>query len=434
MLATSGQQFQDWSAAYRIFARNRIDAKTIFTCILNQVIQEIPKNAPVVTAMDDTILKKTGKKTHGVAYRRDPLGPPFHTNFIRGQRFVQISAAMFQNTKQAAKMVPIDLIHAPTPQKPKKSDPIQRWQKYKEEQKQKNLSLVGVQAMNSIRTRLDQEYTTMNRVLIMSVDGSFTNGTTIKGRPSNTILIGRIRKDAKLYYLPDGSLPRGRKRKYGAQAPTPEEIRQDNSIPYQTVSAYAAGKIHNFKIKTISPLRWRKAGGDLNLRLVVIAPLAYRLSKKARLLYRQPAYLICTDTNLAIESLLQYYLWRWGIEVNFREQKTILGAGQAQVRNQAAVENVPALLTAAYSALLIAAKRTFGQDFSPDATLPPPKWQNGKRKHMSTQNIVNHLKSELWGPGLGIAHFSHFVDKLDNSRSRKKWRPNIESAVLYSNN
>ena len=52
-----------------------------------------------------------------------------------------------------------------------------------------------------------------------------------------------------------------------------------------------------------------------------------------------------TKLNLPVEKLLQYYLWRWGIEVNFRDEKTLIGTGQAQVRGTAAnqvagVENV----------------------------------------------------------------------------------------------
>jgi len=39
--------------------------------------------------------------------------------------------------------------------------------------------------------------------------------------------------------------------------------------------------------------------------------------------------LICTDPDLALEDLLQQYIWRWDIEVNHRDEKTILGVGQA---------------------------------------------------------------------------------------------------------
>jgi hypothetical protein len=40
--------------------------------------------------------------------------------------------------------------------------------------------------------------------------------------------------------------------------------------------------------------------------------------------------------DVALRDGLQYcrsaYLWRWEIEVNFREEKTLIGCGQSQVR------------------------------------------------------------------------------------------------------
>ncbi|RRJ94816.1 hypothetical protein Ga0100231_011190 [Opitutaceae bacterium TAV4] len=56
-------------------------------------------------------------------------------------------------------------------------------------------------------------------------------------------------------------------------------------------------------------------------RVVVIAPLGYRLRKGGKLLYRQPAYLLCTDAGLPVQDILQQYLWRWDIEVNFKDEK-----------------------------------------------------------------------------------------------------------------
>jgi hypothetical protein len=41
--------------------------------------------------------------------------------------------------------------------------------------------------------------------------------------------------------------------------------------------------------------------------LVVIAPLGYRLRKGHRMLYRKPAYLLCTDPDLDLALLLQAY-------------------------------------------------------------------------------------------------------------------------------
>ena len=74
---------------------------------------------------------------------------------------------------------------------------------------------------------------------------------------------------------------------------------------------------------------WRTAGVAQVLQLIVIAPLAYRLRKGSRLLYRDPGFLICTDPDLHPRDIIEAYFQRWDIEVNFREEKTLLGVGQA---------------------------------------------------------------------------------------------------------
>ena len=155
-------------------------------------------------------------------------------------------------------------------------------------------------------------------------------------------------KDAKLFHPPDDQdRPTvGAKRKYGAQAPTPDQLRRDDSIPWEQVTAFGAGKTHTFRVKTIAPVLWKKAGPEKPLRLVVIAPVGYRPRKGSKLLYRQPAYMICTDPHLPLDQLIQYYLWRWDIEVNHRDEKQIIGVGQAQVWSERSVDRQPALAVA----------------------------------------------------------------------------------------
>ena len=71
---------------------------------------------------------------------------------------------------------------------------------------------------------------------------------------------------------------------------------------------------------------WRNAGPDLPLLLLVIKPLGYRLRKGSKLLYRQPAFLICTDPQLDLTMLLQAYVDRWEIECNHRDEKSLIGS------------------------------------------------------------------------------------------------------------
>ena len=70
--------------------------------------------------------------------------------------------------------------------------------------------------------------------------------------------------------------------------------------------------------------------------------------------YRDPAYLLVKDVEAPIEVLIQGYLDRVQIEYNHRDEKSILGVGEAQVWNEEAVKKQPAFHVAAYSALLMA--------------------------------------------------------------------------------
>ena len=124
MLTASGEQFKDWSSAYRLFKGERMNVDEIFTVIKEKLIKEqLSQQQAIYAHMDDTIFKKTGKKVSGTAWRRDPLGPPFHTNFLWGQRFLQLSIALPDNQSACiSRAIPVDIHHCPTAKKPRKND------------------------------------------------------------------------------------------------------------------------------------------------------------------------------------------------------------------------------------------------------------------------------------------------------------------------
>ncbi len=425
LITTFGGQFKDWSAEYRLYARQRIEPAQLFGVIRRAVAATYRPNRPLIFAMDDTQLPRRGIKMPGVKYLRDPMGPPFRVNFVRAQRFIQLSMALPAQDR-SARMVPVDFVHAPPVAKPRHNAEPQAWQAYRQQCRARSLAQVGVQRLAVLREQLDADGRA-DQPLWVSVDGSYTNRTVLRQMPERTVVIGRIRADAKLYNPPGPMQGRGRRRVYGAPLPTPEEIRQDSQIPWIKVEAFAAGKMHAFKIKTIDSVRWR-ASGPCDLRLIVISPLGYRKTKNGRVLYRKPAYLICTDPQADIRKVLQAYLWRWDIEVNFKEEKSILGIGQAKVRHPESVERVPALAVSAYGLLLVAAARAYGCTGLPKV-IPPPKWRRQERARPSTQCLINHLRHELWHKGMNLTHFAK------NESPNMKWDKNnlpLESALYYA--
>jgi hypothetical protein len=427
LLTASGRQHQDWSAAYRLFTEGRVPQAGLWQQVRRGVLAALPAGAPVVGALDDTLLPRWGRKVAGAAWRRDPLGPRFQTNLVWAQRMVQLTLLLPEGGGAGrARALPVALQHAPSPRRPRPQAGEEAWRQYREAQRTQGLSAVGQAQVEALRTALDQEGA-QERRLLLAVDGGYTNRVLFRQVPARTMLVGRVRKDAALFASPEPRTGAGRPRVYGRPLPTPEQVRQDDSLPWRAVTVYAAGKRHQMEVKVVTPVRWRGAGAR-DLQLVVVRPLAYRLRAGSRLLYREPAYLLCTDPRLALATLLQAYVWRWEAEVTFREEKTLLGMGQAQVRTAAAGAAVPAFLAAMYSFLHLAAHRA-GQT---QLRLARPRWQRpAPDARPSTGHLQGLLRAELWGAALGL-DFRDFASALPSHPKPLKLQGTLAPAVCYA--
>jgi DDE superfamily endonuclease len=432
LITVFGKQFQDWTADYSLYAKDRVDAGVIFRQVRKEVEALGPAKRPLCLALDDTILRKTGKAIPGAAYRKDPLGPAFNLNLVWAQRMLQLSAAVVDENHDV-RLVPIAFKDASTPRKPRKTAPPEAMRHHQEQMKQRNLNTLAVQVLAALQRERSEENAGTAPALHVVVDGSYTNKKVLRHLPANTTLIGRIRKDARLNAKPDAQAQAqahcGRKRIYGDALPTPEQIRQDDQIPWLAVKARVNGKDRTFEIKTAGPIRWR-AAGEQDLRLVVIRPVGYQKRQGARKSYTQPAYLICTDVNLPLAELIQEYIWRWDIEVNHRDEKTILGVGQAQVRNEHSVESIPATAVAAYALLQLAAIKAYGQGGKPTA-IPEAKWRRPwKKVRPSTQDLLNELRRELWAQAIRPEQLTDFMRTARERTKPHKSEPNLCSTLF----
>ena len=429
LLTATGQQFKDWTAAYKLFQHKRMDVNGLFDVVRQKALSDLPTCQKIVAHLDDTVIRKRGRKIPGTAWRRDPLGPAFHTNFIWGQRFIQISLAVPQESEACqASALPIGFYHCPSIKKPNRLATEEKVLEYKKQQPIAKLSHQGAIRIQELRKKLTEQGH-QNKNLFVGVDGSYTNRTVLKQLPLNTTLIGRIRKDCKLYKIPAVQSKRGRNKVYGQRIQTPEQILQSKDFEIKEIKAWAAGKTHDFKLKVIKELRWRAAGKNHILQLIVIKPLGYRLTMSSRILYREPAYLICTDNNLNTEELLQDYLWRWEIEVNFRDEKTLLGCGQAQVRNPQSAEKAPAFSVAMYSFLHLSA--LLANKVRDQSVLPRSLWDPAKNKQrLSTMELINLFRLQTWAKNIKN-DFLGFVNKQHKQRSLRNFMDPLLSASFY---
>ena len=401
-----GQTQEAWSPDYRLFSQTQWKGPDFFAPVFRQAVGLVgPAPEHLYVGQDDTLVRKTGKTIPGVSYARDPLSPAFQVNLVRGQRFVQTSVLLQpRGTEHPWRAIPVQFTHAPVVKIPRQATP-EELAAAKKMRKKRRLSLVALAQLEFCRQQLDQTPPGTHTGLTSVVDGGYANATYFSGLPAHTEAVARFRQDARLRaYLPPDQ--RAGARKYGPNLPTPLEYLQDPNRPWEAVSLFIAGQMRTLHFKAISPVCWPRCAKDRPLRLILIKAAGYRLRQGSKLLYREPAFLITTDLTTPAAVLIAAYIARWEVEVNFRDEKSLLGVGQAQVRNPLSVERAPLFLVACYAMLLLCCIQVCGDQRGEDFE-PLPAWRNQKPLRPSTRDLIRRLQKEA----------------ADYSRNREKLNP-----------
>jgi hypothetical protein len=385
---TNGGENRPWVADYLLHSRSAWNAQKLFDPIIAGALR-YNRGEVIGIAIDDTRLRKTGKKIPHACYGRDPMSPPFHINLMYGLRFLQASflVPLHRTFGCGCRALPVRFQEAPTVKRPSAKADAASWKNFKLAIKENNLSRKALDMMRSLRESLDRAGATA-KIAIFAGDGSFCNRTIFSQIIGRCELIVRTRRNAKLCLRATGS-----KRFYDSRKFTPESIRQDETIKWCTTKIFYGGKRRKIRFKEVPLVFWEGGARRRPLRLLVLAPTAYKKQKNGRLYYRQPAYLLTTVLSGKTSRLLQIYFDRWQIEVNHRDEKDTLGVGQAQMHSVNSVPRQPALVVAAYSALLLASINAFGPARG-NQFLPLPRW----RKHAhrpSCLDLITLLRKEL---------------------------------------
>lgn len=373
-----------YEANCAVFSRRKWEAVKLFDHLLKPALS-LSEGPYVCVAADDTHIKKSGKKIKGAGWKRDPLSPAFHLNFLWGLRFLQFS--LLTNPSPFARAIPIDFIEAPSIKKPGKRAPAWFFERYKQAKKEFNLSSLFVQNIKKLRLRLDQA--AERRPLLMVVDASFCNRVCMRNQEDRTEILARCRKNTRLCFRYVGT---NKRRKYAQDKFSPEQVRLNPYYEWKGTAAFYGGKKRLLFYKEVNNVLWQGGSGLRPLRLFVLAPTSYRKTKRGRLYYRQPAFLLCTDLSTDASFLIQAYLNRWQIEVNHREEKSILGIGQAQVWSFKSIDRQPAFHVAVYSSLLLSSALTY-QD-KPLYFEDNPKWRKPP-KRLTFRAMLGIMRSEI---------------------------------------
>jgi len=387
-----GKEHQDWSADYRVFSRSPWSTVELFDPLLAPAVQNCcPAEHPIAVAVDDTVVRRTGKRVPNTTWQRDPMSPPFQVNLIWGQRFLQASLLLplyRQDAESSPRALPVRFAECPVVRKPGKKATPQQWKDYRQAKKKHNLSLRFVAVGQELRRRLDAQGLALRRLLLTG-DGSFCNRKVYRARWDRTYLLCRGRKDLSLCFRFEGPGPRY----YGREKFTPQHVYEDKRRKWKRAWIFHGGRYRWVRYKEVKRVLWQGGAGRKELRLLVLAPTAYRRTKAGRQYFRRKAFLLTDDLETQTRVLLQDYFDRFEIEFNHRDEKSILGVGQAQVWAQKSAPRVPEFVVAAYSHLLWASLQVYGPKRTSDYGVLP-KWRRAARRP-SCQDLVTLLRQQI---------------------------------------
>jgi hypothetical protein len=384
-----GLELEDWSKHYKLYSRSPWKPEALFQPIIKRA-GALGNEEYIQLAGDYTSVKKTGKHIPNTALIRDPMSPKFRHNLMLGHTFIHIAVTLpcYQVSTLAARSLPVRWQLLPKMKKPTKRSPKEKHEEYKRFLEENNRSKIFIKTLKKLREAIDKAGH-KDKKLLVALDGDFCNRYVLGSDCERTDFAVRARKNLKLCFRSE----EGGRRFYAKEKFTPEEIRQDKSIDWKTAQVFHSGEWREVDYKEVKGVYWQGGTKRKELRLIVIRPIPYRKTKTGRLLYRQPAYLLCTDLNLAVEKVLQAYFDRWEIEVNHREAKFFLGVGQAQLRNPNSIEKQPAQMMAAYSGLLLASILAMQhQDWH--EMVEKTKWYKSQ-KRPSCRDLSRFLLQEL---------------------------------------
>ena len=391
-----GQQQRDWSAEYKLHARAKWDVNDLFDAVLKRALPLCVDDV-IAVAVDDTRLRKTGRRILSAFWQRDPLSPKFRPNLMWGLRFLQFSllVPLYRTQPVSSRGLPLRFLECPAVKRPGKKASQEQWNTYRQACKADNLSKRAVEAIKGLRLALDRADAGAKKLLVVG-DNSFCNRTLFRAEFDRTDLIARARKDIRLCYRAAAGGPRF----YATDTFTPEQVKADEAVSWATADIFHGGQWRVVRYKEVSSVYWQAGARKRPLRLIVVGPIPYHVPHRGRPHYHESAYLLTTDLSLPAVQLLQACFDRWQIEVNHREEKDTLGVGQAQLRARHSIARQPAFAVAAYSALLLAGLLAYGPGRGSECE-PLPKWRR-RAVRPSCLDLLTVLRKQIeQNPGLG---------------------------------
>ena len=314
---------QAWhhARAHRFFSAARWSADQLGLCLLELIVGVlVGDGAPVRLVIDDTLMRRSGRKVFGAGWHHDPLAPGRHRVAWANNWVVLGVLVDLPFISHRALCLPI----------------LARLWRPKHTPGRLDLAteLVRVVCGHLGPRRVD-----------LVCDGAYA-GKALRQLPRQATVTCRLRADAALYQLPGRRRPgqRGRPRTRGDRLPDLTRLAGMVTTPFALHQATRYGHNGLAAIACFTCL-WPAVFATRPVQVVLVrapdAPDGFDLA------------LVTTDLAATPAELVERYAARWQVEVCFREARQDAGVGQARNRTPLAVQRTVPFGLVCYSLAIV---------------------------------------------------------------------------------
>jgi hypothetical protein len=302
--------------AHRFFSHARWDPDELGLRLAVLICERLlAGGAPVLVALDDTLLKRLGRKIHATFYHHDATANSEKAALAWGNNWVVVGIVVRLPFLERSLCLPV-LFRLWRPRRkhiPKgRSDP-----------ERPTKPELAREMIDLLAARL------AGRDIEVVGDNAYASKAW-RGLPKHVTVTSRLRGDAAIYARkPPRTGKKGRPRKWGQRLPSLAQIATDPATQWVAATVRRYGKTETLMLCAIDGL-WEPLGPETLVRVILVKDTTkhsgYQLA------------LISTDLKATPAQLVERYADRWPIEVCFEEAKELFGVGHARNRTQRAVE------------------------------------------------------------------------------------------------
>jgi hypothetical protein len=295
--------------------------------LLRMLLATFVPSGPLVLGLDDTIERRWGVKIRARGIYRDPVRSS-DSHFVKTSGLRWLSLMLLAEIPWAGRVWALPFLTALAPSE-------RYWQKQGRQPK-----LLTDWARQLV---LQVQHWLPSRTLVVVGDGAFASLQLLSdwaSRRRPVVCVTRLRLDARLFRPapPRKKGAMGRPRLVGTRLPSLQQVLADRHTMWQRLSIndwYGQGQ-RVVELTSATAVWYHTGLPPVPIRWVLVRDPQGKFETRA---------LLCTQLDQDPGQILQWFLWRWQVEVTFQEVRTHLGVEtQRQWSDLAITRTTPVLL------------------------------------------------------------------------------------------